>query len=112
MRDILFRGKDKDDGYEAVANLPETVYGGVITDVHGNNKLGFTPKTTDDNMDTGEGYYCNYGSTWRSEKACLPVFGGFRSRGAVAGAFFFSCGFSASVALPDFGARLAFCGKE
>lgn len=103
---------DKGDGYEAVADLPETVYGGVITDVHGNNKLGFTPKTTDDDMCAGEGYYCNYGSTWRSEKACLPIFGGFRYDGANAGAFRLSCSYDASNAYPSIGARLAFCGKE
>lgn len=103
---------DKGDGYEAVADLPETVYGGVITDVHGNNKLGFTPKTTDEDMNMGEGYYCNYGSTWRSDTVSLPYFGGSRSAGALAGAFCFACGYSASAALSYFGARLAFCGKE
>lgn len=103
---------DKGDGYEAVADLPETVYGGVITDVHGNNKLGFTPKTTDEDMNMGEGYYCNYGSTWRSDTACLPYFGGDRSYGTIAGAFCFSCNCSASIADPYVGARLAFCGKE
>lgn len=102
---------DKGDGYEAVADLPETVYGGVITDVHGNNKLGFTPKTTDEDMNMGEGYYCNYGSTWRSDTVYLPVFGGYLSYGADAGAFCFVC-ISASVASSAVGARLAFCGKE
>lgn len=103
---------DKGDGYEAVADLPETVYGGVITEVHGNNKLGFTPKATEENMDAGEGFYCNYGSTWRSNTACLPVFGGYRSDGADAGAFQLDCGCDASYADPNVGARLAFCGKE
>lgn len=103
---------DKGDGYEAVADLSETVYGGVITEVHGNNKLGFTPKVTDDDMCAGEGYYCNCGSTWRSEKASLPCFGGNRSDGAFAGAFCFYCSYSASFALSSIGARLAFCGKE
>ena len=103
---------DKGDGYEAVADLPETVYGGVITDVHGNNKLGFTPKATDNDMCAGEGYYCNYGSTWTDDTAYLPYFGGFRLGGADAGAFFFICYCSASFAYPIIGARLAFCGKE
>lgn len=103
---------DKGDGYEAVADLPETVYGGVITEVHGNNKLGFTPKTTDDDMRAGEGYYCNYGSTWRDNTAYLPCFGGSRSYGASAGAFCFYCYFSASSASSFVGARLCFCGKE
>ena len=103
---------DKGDSYEAVADLPETVYGGVITDVHGNNKLGFTPKTTDEDMNMGEGYYCNYGSTWRSEAGCLPVFGGYRGDGADAGAFQLGCDCGASFAFSFVGARLAFCGKE
>lgn len=103
---------DKGDGYEAVADLPETVYGGVITDVHGNNKLGFTPKATDDDMCAGEGYYCNYGSTWTDDTVYLPCFGGYRSDGALAGAFGFVCGSSASSVYSSFGARLAFCGKE
>lgn len=103
---------DKGDGYEAVADLPETVYGGVITDVHGNNKLGFTPKTTDDDMCAGEGYYCNYGSTWTDDTVYLPLFGGARSSGAYAGAFYFYCDDSASNAYSTVGARLCFCGKE
>lgn len=103
---------DKGDGYEAVADLPETVYGGVITEVHGNNKLGFTPKTTDDDMRAGEGYYCNYGSIWRDNTASLPYFGGVRSSGADAGAFYFECSGSASSAYSCVGARLCFCGKE
>lgn len=103
---------DKGDGYEAVADLPETVYGGVITEVHGNNKLGFTPKATDDDMCAGEGYYCNYGSTWTDDTGCLPIFGGYRGNGADAGAFGFSCGYGASSAYSSIGARLAFCGKE
>lgn len=102
---------DKGDGYEAVADLPETVYGGVITEVHGNNKLGFTPKATEENMDAGEGFYCNYGSTWRSNTVYLPFFGGYRSNGATAGAFCFMC-HSASDAVSSVGARLCFCGKE
>lgn len=103
---------DKGDGYEAVADLPETVYGGVITEVHGNNKLGFTPKATDDDMCAGEGYYCNYGSTWTDDTGCVPIFGGYRSDDADAGAFQFNCNYDAADAFSTVGARLCFCGEE
>jgi len=102
---------DTGDGYEIAAELPESVYG-VITDIHGDNKLGFAPKAADDDIDAGETYYCNYGSTWKDDTGYVPVFGGIRSDGADAGAFYFYCSYSASDAYPIIGARLCFCGKD
>ncbi len=102
---------DKGDGYEIAANLPNTVCG-AITDVHGNNKLGFVPSEADDDISAGEAYYCNYGSTWCDGTVNLPYFGGNRSNGAYAGAFCFYCGYSASYAVANIGARLCFCGKD
>ncbi len=102
---------DTGDGYEIAAELPESVYG-VITDIHGDNKLGFAPKAADNDIDAGETYYCNYGSTWKDDTGYVPIFGGYRSDGASAGAFCFDCGYSASYAYPFIGARLCFCGKD
>ncbi len=102
---------DTADGYETVADLPESVYG-LITDIYGDNKLGFIPKAADDDAEMGESYYCNYGATWRDDTAYLPIFGGNRGGGARAGAFCFRCYFSASSASARIGARLCFCGKD
>ena len=102
---------DNGDGYEIAADLPNTVCG-VITDIHGDNKLGFVPKEADDDLCAGEAYYCNYGSTWSDGTINLPYFGGDRSIGASAGAFCFYCGFLASRAGALVGARLCFCGNE
>ena len=102
---------DNGDGYEIAADLPNTVCG-AITDIHGDNMLGFVPKEADDDLCAGEAYYCNYGSTWSDGTINLPIFGGSRSCGAYAGAFCFGCGDSASSALAYVGARLCFCGKD
>lgn len=102
---------DNGDGYEIAADLPNTVCG-AITDIHGDNMLGFVPKEADDDLCAGEAYYCNYGSTWSDGTINLPVFGGFRSFGASAGAFYFICYSSASYADAFVGARLCFCGKD
>ena len=102
---------DNGDGYEIAADLPNTVCG-AITDIHGDNMLGFVPKEADDDLCAGEAYYCNYGSTWSDGTINLPRFGGSRSYGAYAGAFCFGCGDSASSALAYVGARLCFCGKD
>ena len=102
---------DNGDGYEIAADLPNTVCG-AITDIHGDNKLGFVPKEADDDLCAGEAYYCNYGSTWSDGTINLPCFGGNRSDGADAGAFCFSCSYSASYAYAFIGARLCFCGNE
>ena len=102
---------DNGDGYEIAADLPNTVCG-AITDIHGDNMLGFVPKEADDDLCAGEAYYCNYGSTWSDGTINLPYFGGNRSNGAGAGAFRLFCNFSASDASPVIGARLCFCGKD
>ncbi|MCM1368256.1 MAG: hypothetical protein NC184_05570 [Roseburia sp.] len=109
IADGLFNDTGK--GYETAADLPESIYG-IITDVHGNNKLGFVPSAADEDMEAGEAYYCNYGSTWNDDTACVPFFGGSYGDGAFAGAFYFCCYFSASSACSSFGARLCFCGKD
>ena len=102
---------DSGNGYDTAADLPMNIYGGVITDVFGDNKLGFTPKATDDDISTGEAYYCNYGAVYRSERACVPFFGGCCGGGAYAGTFRLYCNCSASYAFPHIGARLCFCGE-
>lgn len=102
---------DNGDGYEIAADLPNTVCG-AITDIHGDNMLGFVPKEADDDLCAGEAYYCNYGSTWSDGTINLPVFGGYRSNGALAGAFYFDCSYSAASADASVGARLCFCGKD
>ena len=102
---------DNGDGYEIAADLPNTVCG-AITDIHGDNKLGFVPKEADDDLCAGEAYYCNYGSTWSDGTINLPYFGGNRSNGADAGTFYFNCGDSASSAYASIGSRLCFCGNE
>ena len=102
---------DNGDGYEIAADLPNTVCG-AITDIHGDNMLGFVPKEVDDDLCAGEAYYCNYGSTWSDGTINLPCFGGSRSSGACAGAFYFYCNSSASSAGASIGARLCFCGKD
>lgn len=102
---------DNGDGYEIAADLPNTVCG-AITDIHGDNMLGFVPKEADDDLCAGEAYYCNYGSTWSDGTINLPYFGGCRSYGASAGAFYFACSYSASHAYACIGARLCFCGKD
>lgn len=79
---------------------------GYIKDVVATNELGFTPKTAGGSTST---YYCD--SSYISvTSSYLPCFGGFRSRGASAGAFCLDCGFSASSAYSLIGARLTFCG--
>lgn len=100
-------GKD----YETVAALPESIHG-IMTDIYGDNKLGFVPKEADENADAGEIYFCNYASTWTDTKGYLPVFGGSRSYGASAGAFLFYCNYDSSLSYSSIGARLCFCGKE
>ena len=102
---------DNGDGYEIAADLPNTVCG-AITDIHGDNKLGFVPKEADDDLCAGEAYYCNYGSTWSDGTINLPYFGGDCGIGARAGAFLLNCSCSASGAHPALGARLCFCGNE
>lgn len=102
---------DKGDGYEILADLPESVYG-MITEIYGDNKLGFIPKDADEDADMSETHYCNYGATWCDDTVFLPGFGGYRSSGANAGAFCFYCSYSASYAYVGVGARLCFCGKD
>ena len=100
---------DAGEGYEKVVALPKSAYG-ITTDIYGDNKLGFVPKTADDDEDPGETYFCNYGSTWTDNNGYLLSFGGYLADGAFAGAFCLS-GLSASSAGAICGARLAFCGK-
>ena len=101
---------DNGEGYEKVADLPKSIYG-IMTDIYGDNLLGFVPKEANDDADPGEEYFCNYASTWTDTKGSVPYFGGSRGDGAYAGAFSFYCS-SASFAYSVIGARLVFCGKE
>lgn len=102
---------DRGDGYETAAELPDTIRG-ITTDIYGDNKLGFVPKEADDDLEPGKTNYCNWGSTWTDDAGYFPFFGGYRSAGASAGAFYFVCYYSASVAVAVIGARLLFMGDE
>ena len=95
---------DTGDGYESHARHGSVSYS-YIKDVEGDNILAFTPKTGGASTTT---YYADYGHIGNS--AYVPYFGGYCGNGARAGAFRLSCGYSASSAGPDFGARLTFCG--
>ncbi len=95
---------DTGNGYESHARTGEVNYT-YIKDVVADNALAFTPMTGGASTST---YFCDYGYIRNS--AYLPYFGGTRSYGAYAGAFFFDCNSSASSAYPDIGARLAFYG--
>ncbi len=92
--------------YEQFMGTGASVSYSYIKDVIGNNKLGFAPKTGGGSTST---YYADYGYISPSS-AYLPFFGGDRGDGAYAGAFYFSCSYSASDANSVIGARLCFCG--
>lgn len=96
---------DKGDNYETAAKIDKNVYG-VITEIHGNNKLGFLPKTADDYIEAGRTHYCNYGSVYPGS---LPVLGGAAWSGSGAGAFRLSVSRWAVDAFPGLGARLLLC---
>lgn len=95
---------DTGAGYEshprstATFNYPQN-----YKDVEGDNISGFIPKTPGGSSST---FYPDYGYVYTGN---VPLFGGDRSYGASAGAFFFVC-YSASDAYSSVGARLAFCG--
>lgn len=97
---------DTADGYETAANISLSIMSSNFKDVIGTNELGFTPKTSGG---SGSTYYCDTTFIMTSS-AYIPYFGGYRSYGAIAGAFCFGCGGSASVAHAGIGARLCFCG--
>lgn len=90
-------------GYEEYARAGTA--SGYFSDVMAGGKTGFTPAKGSGSATT---YFCDYG--YISNSAFLPYFGGYRSGGAYAGAFCFDCGYSASHAYSDIGARLTFCG--
>lgn len=97
---------DTGSGYESHARSGQQFnYPQYIKDVEAGNITAFTPKTGGGSETT---YFSDYGYMMNS--VYLPCFGGVRSGGASAGAFYFVCSYSASVAGADFGARLAFCG--
>lgn len=97
---------DTGSGYESHARSGQQFnYPQYIKDVEAGNITAFTPKTGGGSETT---YFSDYGYMMNS--VYLPFFGGDRSYGANAGAFYFSCGGSASGAGSNFGARLCFCG--
>ena len=99
---------DTGSGYESHARSGQQFnYPQYIKDVEAGNITAFTPKTGGGSETT---YFSDYGYTWTDDTVYLPSFGGFRSSGADAGAFYFSCSDSASSAYSNFGARLCFCG--
>ena len=97
---------DTGSGYESHARSGQQFnYPQYIKDVEAGNITAFTPKTGGGSETT---YFSDYGYMMNS--VYLPLFGGYRSSGAYAGAFYFSCGISASYAHSHVGARLCFCG--
>lgn len=72
--------------------------------VQGTSELGFIIKENGASQTT---YFCDYQDVYGSSIK-LPCFGGFCSRGANAGAFFFDCLYSASDSFGIVGSRLMF----
>ena len=97
---------DTANGYDRSLTISISIMGGNPKDVIGTNEFGFTPKSGGGSTST---YYCD-GMFMVTSTGYLPVFGGFRSNAAIAGAFYFYCYFSASSASASIGARLCFCG--
>ena len=97
---------DTGAGYEAHP-ISISVYGDNSKIAAGTNKLGFAPSEGGASTST---YYCDSMFLVTTLSGCVPYFGGYRSYGASAGAFFFSCSYSASSAYAFIGARLCFCG--
>ena len=97
---------DTGAGYEAHP-ISISVYGGNPKIAAGTNKLGFAPSEGGASTST---YYCDSMFLVTTLSGCVPFFGGSRSIGAIAGAFYFSCSYSASNAGASIGARLCFCG--
>jgi hypothetical protein len=100
---------DIGNGYETVAPLPNSIYG-LITDIYGENKLGFLPKAADDDISPGENHYCNYGDAFAAAAVRVAVFGGDWYSGSYAGAFCCYCIYAVSSSYSSIGSRLAFCG--
>ena len=97
---------DTGSGYESHARSGQQFnYPQYIKDVEAGNITAFTPKTGGGSETT---YFSDYG--YMVNSVFLPFFGGYRSDGASAGAFYFSCRISASFADSSIGARLCFCG--
>lgn len=94
---------DTASDYASYSQAPVT-NGSYTKSIVGDNNLAFTPADLTGSSST---YYCDYGYLGAG---CVPVFGGYRSSGASAGAFCFYCAYSASGAYADVGARLLFCG--
>lgn len=97
---------DTADGYDVYSGYSISIMGSNPKDVIGTNELGFTAKTSGGSATT---YYCDIAAILTGS-AYLPIFGGYRKGGASAGAFYFSCYYSASDAYATIGARLCFCG--
>ena len=72
--------------------------------VQGTSELGFVIKVNGGSQTT---YFCDYQDVY-GNNTCFGFVGGSRSRGAIAGAFYFYCDCSASYALAYIGGRLMF----
>lgn len=95
---------DTGAGYDSYPRNTETFnYPQLYKDVEGGNVGGFIPKKPGGSQTT---FYPDYGYVYTGS---VPYFGGYRSDGASAGAFYFVC-LSASSAFALIGARLVFCG--
>lgn len=97
---------DTGNGYENFPNISISITGSYFKEVVGTNELAFTPKLYGASETT---YFCDR-TFMMTGSVFLPSFGGVRSGGAGAGAFFFRCFSSASDAAVIIGARLCFCG--
>lgn len=97
---------DTGAGYDSYARNAGTFnYPQAYKDIEAGNILAFTPKTPGGSNTT---FYPDYG--YITNSVYVPVFGGDRSHGTSAGAFYFYCSNSASYASAYVGARLCFCG--
>lgn len=72
--------------------------------VQGTSELGFIIKENGASQTT---YFCDYQDVY-GNSIKLPYFGGYRSHGANAGAFFFGCNYSVSYSDAYVGSRLMF----
>lgn len=75
---------------------------GYISKILGNNTGSFVPVETNGNSST---YFSDSGGAYSGDFGCC---GGHWSRGALAGAFFFSLGYSASASISNIGSRLMY----
>lgn len=81
---------DKGNGYTNYGQATLSDGGGCIDKIQGQNETGFIPASISGSATT---FYCDYGTVYAGR---LPDFGGYRSNGDIAGAFFLYSNLAAS----------------